>query len=42
MKLLNFENWSSGELSKNVSYKKCARKFVFFNEKKNQKDLNDF
>ena len=29
-------------LSKNVNNKKCALKFVFFNEKKNQKDLDDF
>ena len=52
MKLLNFENWSSGEvskigyrftklmLSKNVNNKKCAPKFIFFNEKK--EDLDDF
>ena len=44
-KLLNFENWSSGELSKighhfrklmlskSLNCKKCAPKFVFFNEK---------
>ena len=29
-------------LSKNVNNKKCAPKFVFFNEKKNQKDSDDF
>ena len=28
-------------LSKNVNNKKCATKFVFFNEKKNQKDWDD-
>ena len=28
--------------SKNVNNKKCAPKFIFFNEKKNQKDSNDF
>ena len=49
MKLLNFENCSSGELSKighhfkklmlwkNVNNKKCAAKFVFANEKKIRK-----
>ena len=43
MKLLNFENWSIGVLlPKNVTYKKCAPKFVLFNEKKNQKDLDDY
>ena len=36
MKLLNFENWSSGE-SQNVNDKKCAPKIVFFNEKKSQR-----
>ena len=29
-------------LSKNANNKKCASKFVFFNEKKNEKDLDDF
>ena len=29
-------------LSKNANNKKCASKFVFFNEKKNQKDSDDF
>jgi hypothetical protein len=29
-------------LSTNVNNKKCAPKFIFFNEKKNQKDLDDF
>ena len=29
-------------LSKNVNNKKCAPKFVFFNEKWNQKDSDDF
>ena len=28
-------------LSKNVNNKQCAPKFVFFNEKKNQKYLDD-
>ena len=44
MKLLNFENWSSGKLSKiqlmlsiNVNNKKCAPKFVFFNGRKIRK-----
>ena len=53
MKLLDFENWSSGELSKIEHHfrkqndlkidviKKCAPKFLFFNEK-NQKNSNDF
>ena len=43
-KLSNFENWSSGELSKigdhfsnKVIIKKCASKLVFFNEKKMRK-----
>ena len=29
-------------LSKNVNNRKCALKFVFFNEKKNQKGSDDF
>ena len=29
-------------LSKNVFYKKCDPKLIFFSEKKNQEDLNDF
>ena len=29
-------------LLKIVNNKKCASKFVFFNEKKIEKDLNDF
>ena len=29
-------------LSKNANDKKCAPKFVFFNEKENQKDSVDF
>ena len=29
-------------LPKNVINKKCAPKLVFFNEKKNEKDLDDF
>ena len=29
-------------LSKNVNNKKCAPKLVFFNEKKFEKDSNDF
>ena len=29
-------------LSKNINNKKCASKLVFFNEKKNEKDLDDF
>ena len=33
-KLLNFENWVNGEVSKNVNNKKCAPKLIFFNEKK--------
>ena len=42
MKLLNFENWSS-DLKIVVNNKKCALKFVFFNEeKKNQKASDDF
>ena len=58
-KLLNFEFWINGELSKivhhfsnekflkmilskNVSNKKCAPKLVFFNEKKIEKDSDDF
>ena len=50
-KLLNFEFWINGELSKighhfsnlskNVNNKKCAPKLVFFNEKK-EKDSDDF
>ena len=54
MKSLNFENWSSGELSKighhlkvidfikNLINKKCAPKFVILNEKQIQKDSDDF
>ena len=43
MKLLNFENWSIGLLLPNiVTDKKCAPKYVLFNEKKNQKDLDDY
>ena len=46
MKSFNFENWSSGELLKTGHHfrklndlkidviKKCAPKFIFFNEKK--------
>ena len=35
MKLPNFDNWSNGELSKiGHHFRKCAPKFVFFNEKK--------
>ena len=30
MKLMNFENWSIGQQSKNVDNKKCAPKFLFF------------
>ena len=51
MKLLNFENWSRGGCQKldiilenkikNVNNKKCAPKFVIFNEK-NQKDSDNF
>ena len=38
MKSLNFENWSIGVLlPKNVTDKKCAPKFVLFNEKKIRK-----
>ena len=41
MKFLNFENWSSGELSKIGHHfrkysdfiRKCAPKFIFFNQK---------
>ena len=29
-------------LSKNVNHKKCAPKFMVFNEKKNHKDSDDF
>ena len=29
-------------LSKNANNKKCAPKLVFFNEKKNEKDSDDF
>ena len=29
-------------LSKNVNNKKCAPKLIFFNEKKKEKDCNDF
>ena len=29
-------------LSKNANNKKCATNFLFFNEKKIQKDSNDF
>ena len=51
---MNFENWCSGELSKIGHHfsnkvilkidviKKCALKLVFFNEKKNEKDWDDF
>ena len=58
-KLLNFEFWINGKLSKighyfgnkviqrlilskNVNNKKCASKLVFFNEKKIEKDSDDF
>jgi hypothetical protein len=53
-KLLTFEFWINGEhhfsnkkkikliLSKNVNNKKCAPKLVFFNEKKIEKDSDDF
>ena len=58
-KLLNFENWVNGEvskirshfrnesrsilkLSKNVNNKKCAPKLIFFNEKKIEKDSDNF
>ena len=37
MKLMNFENWSIGQQSKNVDNKKCAPKFVFFNGEKIRK-----
>ena len=33
-KLLNFEFWINGELSKINFIKKCAPKLIFFNEKK--------
>ena len=48
MKLPNFENWSNGELSKIGHHfrkkrdlkidiiKRCAPKFIFFNEKENE------
>ena len=51
---MNFENWVSGEvskvghhlkkiiLSKNVNNKKCAPKLIFFNEKKIEKDSDNF
>ena len=44
MKLMNFENWSSGELSKIGHHfrKECAPKFAFYNEKKIEKDSDDF
>ena len=54
MKLLKFENWSSGQLSKIGHHfkkesdlkihviKKCDPKFVFFNEKKLRKILMIF
>ena len=29
-------------LSKNVNNKKCAPKLIFFNEKKNEKDSDNF
>ena len=29
-------------IPENINNKECAPKFVFFNEKKNQKDSNDF
>ena len=53
-KLLNFENWVNGEvskighhfrklmLSKIVNNKKCAPKLIFFNEKKIEKDSDNF
>ena len=54
MKLLNFENWTSGELL-NIGHhfrkssdlkidviKKCALKFVFFNEKKKSETIGLF
>ena len=58
-KLLNFENWVNGEvskirrhfrnksrsilmLSKNVNNKKCAPKLILFNEKKIEKDSDNF
>ena len=54
MKLLNFEFWINGELSKighhfsnkvifEIDFiKKCASKLVFFNEKKNDEDSDNF
>ena len=30
------------EMTKNVNNKKCASKIIFFNEKKNEKDSNNF
>ena len=42
-KLLKFENWVNGEVSKNVDNKKCAPKLIFFNgKKKNGKDSDNF
>ena len=52
-KLLNFENWVNGQklgiilesklmLSKYVNNKKCAPELIFFNEKENEKDLDNF
>ena len=58
-KLLNFENWVNGEvskirrhfrnktrsiliLSKNVNNEKCAPKLIFINEKKIEKDSDNF
>ena len=58
-KLMNFENWVNGEvskirrhfrnksrsiliLSKNVNNEKCAPKLIFFNEKKIEKDSDNF
>ena len=33
-KLLKFENWCNGEVSKNDNNNKCAPKLMLFNEKK--------
>ena len=41
-KLLNFENLCNGEVSKNDNNKKCAPKLILFNEKKIEKDSDDF
>ena len=38
----NFSNKVNLILSKNVNNKKCAPKLVFFNEKKIEKDSDDF